>query len=339
MWLMALCCVGMLSALLMGKTIRAPLLSLALTDTTSFEVFSELHLMDMRTGLVVKTADQPVRCCPVWSPDGGRIAFIGPNRQPFIWDIRDGTTRPFQSPQDETRNVIVGWLPDGESLLMLAFHDATADFYQVRPDADRFEQIAVLDIRVSFYGSVSWSPGSPFWVFSGLDTKGLHIYRFNTDDSTLQQLTTNGNDFDARLSPDGSRIIFTSVRSESYKIYSMAVDGSDQQRLTQNAIIESAPLWSPDGSHLLFQTYASYNASRLLNVMNADGSAQHQVADQISLYALPSWSPDGEQILYEVQRPNLRVELYAVDADGGHNRLLIGDDFTLSLYAAWQPQP
>ena len=60
--------------------------------------------------------------------------------------------------------------------------------------------------------------------------------------------------------------------SQSYEIFAMNPDGSDQTNLTNNSRDDCAPAWSPDGARIAF------NGGDLcledIFVMNADGSGQ-----------------------------------------------------------------
>ena len=54
------------------------------------------------------------------------------------------------------------------------------------------------------------------------------------------------------LSPDGKRIVFTSLRDGDLEIYTMKTDGSDVRRLTHRLGYDGGPFFSPDGQHLFF---------------------------------------------------------------------------------------
>ena len=204
-----------------------------------------------------------------------------------------------------------GWfLPDGQRLFFASSHahDSTCP---PRPDPSR--------------GYV--------W---GLDR--FDIYTANRDGSGLRRLT-NYNVYTAEgvLSPDGRRIVFTSLKDGDLDIYTMNVDGSDVRRLTTAPGYDGGPWWSPDGSKIVYRAWhppdsaglAEYRgllSQRMIRpnrmelwVMNADGSNQRQITQLGGANFGPSWTPDGRRIVFSSNYKNPRsrnFELYMVNLDG-----------------------
>ena len=82
----------------------------------------------------------------------------------------------------------------------------------------------------------------------------------------------------------------------------MNADGSGVSRLTNDANIEFAPAWSPDGTKIAFER--QYDTQQPLSdiwVMNAsDGTSQvNLTANSASPFEFnPDWSPDGTKIVF-----------------------------------------
>ena len=69
----------------------------------------------------------------------------------------------------------------------------------------------------------------------------------------MRRLTDSpAQDIRPRLSPDGSRIVFTSNRDGNYEIYLMQSDGSHVVRLTNHPEQDDYAIWTPDGKSLIF---------------------------------------------------------------------------------------
>ena len=216
-----------------------------------------------------------------------------------------------------------GWfLPDGQRLFFASSHahDSTCP---PRPDPSR--------------GYV--------W---GLDR--FDIYTANRDGTGLRRLT-NYDVYTAEgvLSPDGRRIVFTSLKDGDLDIYTMNVDGSDVRRLTTAPGYDGGPWWSPDGTKIAYRAWhppdsaglAEYRgllAQRMIRpnrmelwVMNADGSDQRQITRLGGANFGPSWTPDGRRIVFSSNYKNPRsrnFELYLVNVDGsGLEQVTSHDEF------------
>jgi Tol biopolymer transport system component len=71
----------------------------------------------------------------------------------------------------------------------------------------------------------------------------LEIYVMNADGSSVNRLTAAWGS-DPTWSPDGSKIAFTR-RDGNAEIYVMDADGSNETNLTNNAVTDHSPAWSP----------------------------------------------------------------------------------------------
>jgi TolB protein len=164
------------------------------------------------------------------------------------------------------------------------------------------------------------------------------IYTVNRDGTGTRRITFN-NVYTAEgvLSPDGKRVVFTSLKDGDLEIYTMNVDGSNVRRLTHTPGYDGGAWWSPDGKEIVYRSnhprdstelrlYRDYLAQGLVRpsrvelfLMNADGSNQRQLTSLGGANFGPSWTPDGKRIVFSSNHKNPRsgnFDLYLINKDG-----------------------
>jgi Tol biopolymer transport system component len=138
-------------------------------------------------------------------------------------------------------------------------------------------------------------------------------------------------------SPDGTRITYGALGGGG-SIYSVGVGGGEHSLLAsslgrvsnQGVVFGWGIRWSPDGAHIVVQTYGNGAAMNKLLLMNADGSDIRQLAEGLDVqtsYWKPglSWSPDGTRMAYATfsgGREERNMRIWIGSADGSAPSLL-----------------
>jgi Tol biopolymer transport system component len=164
------------------------------------------------------------------------------------------------------------------------------------------------------------------------------IFVATEDGADLRQLTnTPGYDAEATVSPDGKKIVFTSLRDGDLDIYTMNVDGSEVRRLTSAPGYDGGPFFSPDGKQIVYRAHHPQTPEALKDyqdllkenlirpskleifVMNADGSNQRQITKNGSANFAPFFHPSGKKIIFcsNLADPKRRnFDLFLIGLDG-----------------------
>jgi Tol biopolymer transport system component len=116
-------------------------------------------------------------------------------------------------------------------------------------------------------------------------------------------------------------------------IYRVAASGGEPQRLTDSPGDDRAPVFSPDGTHILFDSTRDGNTE--IYVMNADGSDERRITTDEGEDWGASWSPDGSHIAFNSTR-NGDMDIYVMRADGGEIRQLTFGG-TVNVAPTWSP--
>lgn len=134
---------------------------------------------------------------------------------------------------------------------------------------------------------------------SRYDDEGTRIVRMNRDGTGRVVLTPGfGVAQHPAISPDGTRIAFSSSRDGSQEIYVMNADGSNPVRLTSLPSGSAAsPTWSPDGTRIAF-IWEDYPSAPEVRIVNADGTGLTTVMAVPGLWAPLRWSPDGARLAF-----------------------------------------
>jgi TolB protein len=165
------------------------------------------------------------------------------------------------------------------------------------------------------------------------------IYTARVDGSRKKRLTRFGvYTAEGVLSPDGRKIVFTSLKGGDLDIYVMNVDGTGLRQLTQQVGYDGGPWWSPDGKQIVYRAYHPATSTELkaysdllaqrlvrpnkmdLWLMNADGGNQRQITHLGAASFGPSWTADGKKIVFSSNHhtdPKLgNFDLFLINPDG-----------------------
>jgi Tol biopolymer transport system component len=157
-------------------------------------------------------------------------------------------------------------------------------------------------------GAVVFSKSS---TVEGVAKGGLFAVR----DGHLNQLTEDPADTEPAFSADGRTIAY----ARGGDLYSVRPDGSGQRRLTSGAVLDSAPIVSPDGRSVVFERRAAAGAPADLYAVRALGGGLRALTSGADDDHQADFSPDGRAIVFvhgSGGGPNTNEDLYSIRSSG-----------------------
>ena len=144
------------------------------------------------------------------------------------------------------------------------------------------------------------SPDGRLLVLSheaGEDWLSSSIYILPIDGAAVpRRITTKSPSFWHGWSPDGKTLAFVGRRDDEFDIYTIAVNGGEEHRLTTCPGLDDGPDYSPDGQFIYYNSYCSGKME--IWRMHADGSAPEQLTHDAYANWFPHPSPDGRWVVF-----------------------------------------
>lgn len=173
--------------------------------------------------------------------------------------------------------------PDGEKILFTSTRDGDLELYDMNPDGSGVRR---LTFTPGYDGGAFYSADSQRIIFRARHPEGeeledfqnllsqglvrpgqLDLFVMDADGQNLQRITRSGDlgatNWAPFPHPDGQRVVFASNRDDfdkstpgrygfNFELYIIGLDGEGVRRLTFNQGFDGFPMFSPDGSKLVW---------------------------------------------------------------------------------------
>ncbi len=258
---------------------------------------------------VAVTNDEALDWNPVWSPDGEYLYFAS---------NRGGSMNFWRVALDEKTGEVAGapesvTTPSVYSQHLSFSRDGKRMAYVQKAETRSLQRIgfdpasgrtrgapeAVLQ-GSRYVTSPDASPDGERLVYSSQGEKQEDIFVVNKDGTGLRQLTSDPHaDRFPRWSPDGLSIAFYSDRGGRYEVWLINADGTNLRQLTSTSGASTVyPIWSPDGSRIVFK-----QRGQLPFIIETNKSWAEQTPEQLpppddgsDNFWVWTWSPDGRRL-------------------------------------------
>ena len=186
--------------------------------------------------------------------------------------------------------------PNGKTIVFTSIRDGDLDIYSMKIDGTNIRR---LTDKIGYDGGAFFSPDNRRIVYRAhhpqkkediqayqellgkniVEPSNLEIFVMNADGSDQRQVTANGaSNFSPYFHPDGRRIIFSSSFSAlsrekgrpAFHLYLVRDDGTELEQITFNGHFNSFPMFSPDGTQLVWVSDRNAKNPREFNIFLAD---------------------------------------------------------------------
>ncbi len=293
---------------------------------------SDIYLMDTGRELSVNlTRNRAEDDWPVWSPDGGRIAFVSNRAGDYgIYVMGSSGSAPARIGEATTKGSL-SWSPDGSALVFTDYADYGLKIIDVDTGEieDRFFRVASAIEPV-------WSPDGTQIAFVSLRDRNAEVYVVDANGGEARNLSRNrGADDDPAWSPDGRWLAFQTERTGFQQIYLAEVSSGAVRGLTEDSGSDEGFAWSADGARVVVSRSARFaGVNQLLVVDIATGEAEAVYTSRSRLRS-PVWSADGRYIAFIAAIDN-GMDMFRLELETGALRRLTYNR-TAEARLGWQP--
>lgn len=191
-----------------------------------------------------------------------------------------------------------------------------------------------------------------------LEHTSLWVVAAKLDALPVRVTDDKGDDLAPAWTPDGHALVFTSDRGGSLDLWRvpLAIDDAGRMRaagalaqLTTAAGAELGPAVAPDGRIAYASITKQTDGARTSRIEILDARGEIHAITEGPGDGTPAWSPDGKTLAFSApvgrgttavmpdgsKEPVIDADLFAVDADGAHRRVVVAEPGTDESGPVW----
>ena len=224
--------------------------------------------------------------------------------------------------EGEPLNSMPAWFPDNRRLALTSVRGGAPNIWELDVETRELRQL-------TFGGGIDWAPtvardGSIAYLQFGHQID-LYWIPLDVPEAEHERLTTyTGDNFGARVSPDGNEVVYYSNRSGNYDLWLVDRSTGQHRQLTTDPANDRLSDWSADGEEIVFMS--DRNGAVRLWVVQTETGVTRRLSDHELPWSNhsaegqggPRWAPDGSVIGYLA--PEEGNAIWLVDPDGTNRR-------------------
>ncbi len=238
------------------------------------------------------------------------------------------------------------WSADGTQIAFTSTLRGEAELWTIPSQGGFPRRLTVGMGGVRFLGShnARWSPDGRWIAYVSEKGGTAEIWLWSPDGRPEVQLTHLGANINAlSWSPDSQAMVCSSNRYGRFDIYRVQVPTGETTRLTQDALYEVYPTFTPDGEGVVYVRLNERWTDHEVMWMPASGGEGRVIARDEDFFdyhygktfGYPLVSPDGKTVLFRSHRSGF-INYWKVAIDGGEPSPLSPEDADQSE-AVWSP--
>ncbi len=228
---------------------------------------------------------------------------------------------------------VQGWLYDvkntGSPQVLAKQYTDAATTQQARIIAHKFADEIIFRLGGGINGIAETQI---FYVSS----RGGHkeIWAMDYDGANQHPVTTLGSiSLSPHISPDGSRLAFSSFTGSGWEIRMFSFDLNRMVAFPRFGGTNTTPSWSPDGTKLAFSSSRSGHSE--LYVVDQSGGNLHRITDTRGPNVSPTWNrKTGSEIAWASKRGDV-PQIFVMGADGTNAQQVTDQGYAIS--PSWSP--
>jgi serine/threonine protein kinase/sugar lactone lactonase YvrE len=267
---------------------------------------------------------------PSFLPDGRHFIYMRISGAPAVY----GGSLDVPPQQQSTRRIVeTQYLPTyvapGQSkagwLLFVRENTLMAQRLDADPVALYGDSIGLVDQILTYRteGYFSASSNGVLLYRTRAEKQTPNLVWFDRSGTSLGRVGDIGTSRGIALSPDGTRVAVSHMEPtrRQFAIFLIDLARETNMQLTVQNLVADSPVWSPDGSRLVFSSYNEGNRN-LFEKASSGAGDQTLVVNSPRTKTANDWSRDGRFLLYTEVDPKTKADLWYLPLSGDRKPVL-----------------